>query len=77
MLHQPVLILTIWSEKIETADEKRIRIAKEILTKAKAAKKEREEKDEFFATEVVQRDEEEDGINAMLQLDIVILSEIF
>jgi len=59
-------------EEQETADQKRIRLAKELISKAKGfnKKEEEEEEDDFFLTGGVQRyDDENDAVTRALQLD--------
>ena len=56
---------------LETADEKRLRLAKKMLSKLKEARETKDE-DEFFATDGVYRDEnEQDFVTKALQNDYV------
>jgi len=56
-------------EDLETADQKRFRLAKELIQKAQDYKVQKEEEDEFFLNDGVQRDEQFDAVTRALQLD--------
>ncbi|RYE36562.1 MAG: hypothetical protein EOP42_02855 [Sphingobacteriaceae bacterium] len=55
----------------ETADQKRFRMAKDLIQKAQDYKVQKEEEDEFFLNDGVQRDEQFDSVTRALQLDHV------
>jgi len=58
-------------EDLETADQKRHRMARELIQKAQDYKVQKEEEDEFFLNDGVQRDEQFDTVTRALQLDHV------